>query len=102
MLTSVTDLHNIAACITYNLREWLEIMSYSRALCVLQYNYIVMLIFHSLKVAEQICLILLDELLFQQLLEVAVMGTARKTSETLAGSILNGKPVRYKAESVLM
>ena len=49
----------------------------------------------TMQVAEHICLILLDELLFQQLLEVAVTGSVRKTSEALAGSILNGKPVRY-------
>ena len=48
---------------------------------------------HS-QVAEHICLIMLDELLFQQFLEIAIMGGVsgvHKTAETLANSILNGK-----------
>ena len=44
-----------------------------------------------IQVAEHICLIILDELLFQQFLEIAITGGVHKTAEALADSILTGK-----------
>ena len=43
-----------------------------------------------IQVAEHICLIILDELLFQRFLEVAIVGNVYKPAEALAGGILNG------------
>lgn len=51
----------------------------------------ILLFIQNSKVAEHIGHLILDELLFQELLEVAVMGSGRKMSEALADGILNGK-----------
>ena len=48
-----------------------------------------------LQVAEHICLIILDELLFQQFLEIATVGGVHRTAEALADNILNGKLAQF-------